>query len=56
VNGFEVIFEVKFTNTFPEWVADAIRRFQLVRQSVSKYALCVDALRRAGYSVGDGAK
>jgi hypothetical protein len=35
-----VILEIKFTNTFPFWVADFIRRGELIRRGVCKYKLC----------------
>jgi hypothetical protein len=40
------ILEVKFTNTFPGWLADMVRRFGLHRRSVAKYVVCVNAARR----------
>ncbi|MEZ5980131.1 MAG: polyphosphate polymerase domain-containing protein [Planctomycetota bacterium] len=41
------ILEIKFTNTFPVWLADVARRFGLVRTSVAKYVLCLGAARRS---------
>jgi hypothetical protein len=38
-----VIFEVKFTGTYPFWVADFIRCAELIRRGVCKYKLCADA-------------
>lgn len=35
-----VILEVKFTNTYPFWVANMLRRFEVVRRGICKYALC----------------
>ena len=32
------ILEIKFTNTYPSWVADLVRHFELQRRSISKYA------------------
>lgn len=40
-----VILEVKFTDTYPFWVADMLRRVEVVRRGVCKYVLC---LRAAG--------
>lgn len=40
------IVEIKFTNNFPAWLADLARRFGLVRRSVAKYVICVNAARR----------
>lgn len=40
------IVEIKFTNNFPLWLADLARRFALVRRSVAKYVICVNAARR----------
>jgi len=40
------IVEIKFTNRFPGWLADLARRFGLVRRSVAKYVICVNAARR----------
>jgi hypothetical protein len=40
------ILEVKFTNTFPAWLAEMVRRFGLSRRSVAKYVVCVNAARR----------
>ncbi len=43
-----VILEVKFNRTMPEWVTRFIRRFDLVRTSVPKYVLSIDAWRDNG--------
>ncbi len=43
-----VVLEIKFTNTLPAWVSRLVQRFHLMRDSVSKYVLCVEALRRDG--------
>ncbi|QDU83823.1 VTC domain protein [Planctomycetes bacterium Pla163] len=40
------ILEIKFTNTFPGWLGNLARRFGLVRRSVAKYVICVNAARR----------
>lgn len=36
------ILELKFTDRCPSWVMELIRTFQLQKQSVAKYILCVD--------------
>jgi len=40
-----VILELKFTQRFPLWMAELVRRFELQRQSVPKYVRCVTRLR-----------
>ena len=35
-----VILEVKFTNTYPFWVADMLRRVEISRRGVCKYVIC----------------
>lgn len=40
-----IVLEIKFNNAFPAWVRDLVERFDLLRESVSKYVLCVLALR-----------
>jgi len=40
------ILEVKFTNTYPAWLAELVRRFGLYRRSVAKYVVCVNAAKR----------
>ncbi len=45
--GNLVIFEIKFTDVFPSWVQDLVRRFDLEPRSVPKYALSIDELFRA---------
>ena len=47
-----VVLEVKFTSTFPRWVADLIRRFDLQRRSVPKYVLCLSAEARPERALG----
>ena len=39
-----VILEIKFTDCFPGWLLDMVQAFDLQRQSVPKYVLCVRAL------------
>ncbi len=46
-----IVLEVKFTDTFPTWVEDVVRRLDLLRDSFSKYVVCVDALRTEGIDV-----
>ena len=38
-----VILEVKFTNTYPFWVADMLRRVEVLRRGVCKYVICTQA-------------
>jgi SPX domain protein involved in polyphosphate accumulation len=45
--GNLVVFEIKFTDVFPSWVQDLVRRFDLEPRSVPKYALSMDELFRA---------
>jgi SPX domain protein involved in polyphosphate accumulation len=40
----EVILEVKYSGSYPAWVADMIRRFGLQRGSMSKYRHAVETL------------
>ncbi|MEW6746898.1 MAG: polyphosphate polymerase domain-containing protein [Planctomycetota bacterium] len=51
-NPSTVILELKFNLTYPGWVAEMIRRFQLQRRSVAKYVLSmqerIEAERREG--------
>lgn len=46
-----IVLEVKFTDTFPTWVEGVVRRLDLLRDSFSKYVVCVDALRAEGINV-----
>jgi hypothetical protein len=49
-----IVLEVKFTERYPLWVADMIRRFGLQRRSVPKYVLSLDRVlqaRRAALSL-----
>lgn len=48
LHGLPVILEIKFTNTFPFWVAKLIQRFNLTRDSFAKYVACLDHLKRDG--------
>ncbi|MBI5503751.1 MAG: polyphosphate polymerase domain-containing protein [Deltaproteobacteria bacterium] len=51
-----VVLEIKFTEVFPSWVRELIRRFQLDRQSIPKYLMSMDgALRAGGYRFAGGA-
>ena len=45
--GTFVVFEIKFTDVFPMWVQEVVRRFELEPRSVPKYALSIDELCRA---------
>ena len=38
-----VILEVKFTNTYPFWVTDMLRRAEVLRRGVCKYVICTQA-------------
>lgn len=49
--GSPMVLEVKFTDTFPVWVENMIRRLNLMRDSFAKYVVCVDALRAEGIEV-----
>ncbi|MFT4538164.1 MAG: hypothetical protein ACI841_001645 [Planctomycetota bacterium] len=44
----EVILEVKFTDHKPHWVDQMLRRYQLVKLSVAKYAESIDEIKRTG--------
>lgn len=35
-----VILEIKFTNSYPFWMADMLRRIEVVRRGVCKYVIC----------------
>lgn len=39
-----VVLEIKYTGSYPAWVAETVRRFNLTRSSMSKYKQGVDAL------------
>ena len=43
VNGIEVL-EVKYTGSYPRWVAEMVRRFNLERRAMSKFRHGVDLL------------
>jgi hypothetical protein len=49
--GHPIVMEVKFSDIYPCWVGDLIRRFDLLRESFAKYVVCVDALRAEGVRV-----
>lgn len=40
-----VVLEVKYSGSYPKWVADTIRRFDLERKSMSKYRYGVELVR-----------
>lgn len=46
-----VVLEIKFTNTYPSWIAQAIRRLEIMRRGVCKYVVCA---RAAGISAFGG--
>ena len=46
-----VIMEVKFTDTYPQWVHSMIQRFSLARTSMAKYVECVKVLHHEGLQV-----
>lgn len=45
VNDYFVL-EIKFNFGYPNWLNQIIREFELVRQAVSKYGICVDSHRK----------
>lgn len=53
--GAPMVLEVKFTDTFPIWVENMIRRLNLMRDSFAKYVVCVDACRAIGIEVAGAA-
>ena len=46
-----VILEVKFTNTYPFWVADMLRRVEINRRGVCKYVICSRSADNMGLGV-----
>ncbi len=38
-----VILEIKFYGGFPMWLQNAVTKYRLIRQPVSKYVICLDA-------------
>jgi hypothetical protein len=40
-----IILEMKFDGMYPLWMIDLVRRFDLLRQSFSKYVVCLDKAR-----------
>lgn len=46
-----IVLEIKFTDSYPAWLSDIVRRLNLHRDSFSKYVVCVDALRAEGVDV-----
>ncbi len=46
-----IVLELKFTDFSPGWVQDLVQRFNLVRESMSKYVISVSTLSRRGYSL-----
>jgi hypothetical protein len=43
--------EVKFTDTYPQWVHSMIQRFNLEYTSMAKYVECVKLLHHEGLQV-----
>lgn len=43
-----VVLEVKYNGSYPQWVAEMIRKYDLERKSMSKYRHAVDVLRELG--------
>jgi len=41
-----VILEIKFSNTYPFWVANMLRRVEILRRGVCKYVICSQAACR----------
>jgi SPX domain protein involved in polyphosphate accumulation len=50
-SSIPVVLEIKFDQTMPRWVVDLVQRFDLVRTSVPKYVLSIDASRKLGIRV-----
>jgi len=42
------ILELKFSHGYPRWMQSLIRRLQIQRLALSKYAICLDSNRRSG--------
>lgn len=51
-----VILELKYNGSYPAWVADCVRRFDLERKAMSKYRHAVDLLTSMQSSRGEAAK
>lgn len=49
-----IILELKYNGSYPGWVADMIRQFELERKSMSKYRHSVDVLRSKGFAMTVG--
>ena len=47
VNAGGVVLEIKFTNSYPFWVANMLRRVEVLRRGICKYVICS---RAAGIS------
>ena len=39
------ILEIKFYDGFPGWLKNAVQKYQIVRQALSKYTICLEAER-----------
>jgi hypothetical protein len=48
VDAFDVLMELKFTDTLPLWAQEVVQRFDLTRRSSAKYVICVNELNRMG--------
>ena len=48
-----VILEIKFTNTFPFWVHELVRRSELARRGVCKFVICLQAARRLDANISE---
>jgi hypothetical protein len=53
VDAGGVVLEIKFNNAYPFWVADMLRRLEIVRRGVCKYVICS---RAAGVSMARDAR
>lgn len=42
------VLELKYSGSYPSWLADVVRKFDLERKSMSKYKYSVDLIQRLG--------
>ena len=42
------VVEIKFTERFPRWVEQFVRRFAMTQRSVPKYVMCLDHVLHSG--------
>lgn len=49
-----VILELKYSGSYPGWIADMVRQFELERKSMSKYRHSVDVLLSNGFAMMAG--